>query len=163
MNDPISQKEGPDSVGAEKRPGELKPCVVGDSPETITLSPEDRQAITAAASAALPVGELEAQAFGTRQTWGVHARPGRIKARSRAVRLLVRAVVRAMEHRPDIETRHAVAALRSLALSPSDLLVCSISGEWLSTREAVAHRGEETSRALAELALIVKETEAANG
>lgn len=157
------EAESPDSVGAEKRPGELKPCVVGDSPEVTTLSPDALQSLTAAASAALPVGEIECQTWGTRQTWGTHARPGRIKARSRAVRLLVRAAVRAMEHRPEIEARHAVAALRSLALSPSALLVNSITGGWLSTREAVAHRGEEISRALAELALIVKETEAANG
>ncbi len=148
--------------GNTARPEKQNFVMVGAAAESDTLTPEARQAITAAASAALPIGELEAQAFGTRQTWGSQARPGRIKARSRAVRLLVRAAVRAIERRPEIEARHAVAALRSLALSPSDLLVCSISGEWLSTREAVAHRGEEVARALAELALIVKETEAAN-
>lgn len=156
MNDPTPQSEGPATVGAIARL-EKQNLLVGAAAESDTLSPEALQALTAAASAALPIGELECQAFGTRQTWGTHARPGRIKARSRALRLLVRAAVRAMEHRPELEARDVETALRSLALSPSDLLVCGITGEWLSTREAVANRAAEIGRALAELALIVKE------
>lgn len=128
------------------------------SPQAETQE-QTRAALVAAAAAALPIGETEAQAYGTRQPWGTYARPGRIEARARALRVLVRAAERAMQARPSLDVRHFEAALRSLALSPSDLLVCNLSGEWLSTREAVANRGHEISRALEELALIVAAVE----
>lgn len=133
---------------------------------TTTQAPaqaSNHRALIEAASAALPVGSLDAQAFGSRTAWGSHTRPGRIDARRKALRVLERAAVRAMEHRPELGLAHIVAALRSLAIHPADLLIDPLSGKWMATPAAVRNRGEEIGRALAELALIVKETEAAYG
>jgi hypothetical protein len=148
----------------KEHPGQAGTCT-GASTETgcreNSAAPADLQAILHAASQSLRVMELEVQAFGTSDSWGTHARPGKIAARVRSLKFLARASFRAMEIRPALELRHIVAALRSLLIEPRDLLVCHSSGDWLSTKEAVAHRGREVAKALAELALIVKEAEEA--
>jgi arginine utilization protein RocB len=74
--------------------------------------------------------------------------------------MLVRAAELALEAAPDIEARHVEAALRSLAIRPGDVLVDALSGEWITSRGAVKHRGEEVARALVELARIIKDVEA---
>jgi hypothetical protein len=128
-----------------------------------TPAPADRQELIAAASQALPVGELDAQAYGSRTAWGTHTRPGRIKARSQAMRALVRAADIAQEIRPELETRHLATALRSLELRLADVLVDPLTGRWIGTKAAIANRGREIAAALAELALIVRETEIEGG
>ena len=128
-----------------------------------TITAAQRQGLIAAASQALPVGELDAQAYGSRTAWGTHTRPGRIKARSQAIRALVRAADIAQEIRPELETRHLATALRSLELRLADVLVDPLTGRWIGTKEAVAHRGRELAGAIAELALIVREIEMEGG
>ena len=150
----------------EKAPGRL-----GNGPEASnptncsnpTPAPADRQELIAAASQALPVGELDAQAYGSRTAWGTHTRPGRIKARSQAIRALVRAADIAQEIRPELETRQLATALRSLELRLADVLVDPLTGRWIGTKAAVANRGREIAGALAELALIVREIEMEGG
>jgi hypothetical protein len=121
-----------------------------------TLTAADRQALTFAASAALPIGELDVQAFGGRSAWNTRTRPGRAAARERAIRFLVRAAELAMQSRPMLSGDDVAAALRSLELSPADVLVCHLTGAWLSSPAAVKHRGAEVSGALVELAHIIK-------
>ena len=118
-----------------------------------TLTAADRQALTFAASAALPIGELDVQAFGGRSAWNTRTRPGRAAAREKAIRFLVRAAELAMESAPMVDV---VAALRSLELSPADVLVCHLTGAWQSSPAAVKHRGAEVAAALVELAHIIK-------
>ena len=149
----------------EKRPGlgatNTGAGITGTNCWKSSIKAESLQAIIHAASQSRRGMELEVQAFGTSDSWGFHARPGKIAARARSLKFLARASFRAMEIRPALELRHIVAALRSLLIEPRDLLVCHFSGDWLSTKEAVAHRGREVAKALAELALIVKEAEEA--
>lgn len=116
-----------------------------------------RAALVAAASVALPIGALDVQAFGSRTQWGSHTRPARIEARKKALRVMVRAATRAMQERPDLDLADVAAAMRALALQPSDLIVCPITGKWLAPPAAVRHRGEEIARALVELALSIRE------
>jgi hypothetical protein len=152
-------------------PDEKAPGRIGTGPEAITktncsnstLTAAQRQELIAAASQALPVGELDAQAYGSRTAWGTHTRPGRIKARSQAIRALVRAADIAQEIRPELETRHLATALRSLELRLADVLVDPLTGRWIGTKVAVANRGREIAGALAELALIVREIEMEGG
>ena len=119
----------------------------------------DRFKIIAAASAALPIGEWDVQAFGGRLAWNREVRPRRIAARMKAISFLVRAAERAREDHSQLSTDQIEAALRSLALNSSDLLICPTSGDWLSGVKAVKHRGEEVSRAIAELAFVVRSVE----
>lgn len=153
--------KGPDPVAAESRP-ESKPLVGGGDlmnavADTGALDkPELRRLLVEAASAALPIGELEVQAMGGRSPWNTRTRPGRIAGRERALRLLVRAAEVALADTPDIHPRDVAAALRSLALRASDLLVCSASGAWLSSPAAVKHRGREIAAALVELSRIIR-------
>jgi hypothetical protein len=58
-----------------------------------------------------------------------------------------------MESAPMVDV---VAALRSLELSPADVLVCHLTGAWQSSPAAVKHRGAEVAAALVELAHIIK-------
>jgi hypothetical protein len=151
----------------EKRPGQGATYTGAGITETNcskpTLTAAQRQDLIAAASQALPVGELDAQAYGSRTAWGTHTRPGRIKARSQAIRALVRAAEIAQEIRPELETRHLATALRSLELRLADVLVDPLTGRWIGTKAAIANRGREIAAALAELALIVRETEIEGG
>lgn len=125
-----------------------------------TDAPKSRsQNFIAAASLALAIGELDAQSFGDRGNYGTHARGGLIAARRRSIRFLVRAAELASDIWPGMDHRHIETALRSLRLYPGDLLVNPVTGQWLSTKEAVAHRGRELAEAIAELALIVEELE----
>jgi hypothetical protein len=121
-----------------------------------TLTPADRQALTFAASAALPIGEVDVQAIGGRSAWNTRTRPGRAAARERAIRFLVRAAELAMQSRPMLSVHDVEAALRSMELNPADVLVCHLTGAWLSSPAAVKHRGVEVSAALVELAHIIK-------
>lgn len=117
------------------------------------ITAAQRQVLITAASQALPVGELDVQAFGGRSAWNTRTRPGRAAARERAIRFLVRAAELAMQSAP---VDDVAAALRSLELRPTDVLVCHLTGAWLSSPAAVKHRGAEVSGALVELAHIIK-------
>jgi len=119
--------------------------------------------IIEAASIGVPIGELDMQAFGGRKAWNTETRPGRINARERAIRFLVRAAERAHEFRPELSPDHIEAALRSLALPLGYLHIDYRTGEWLSTTEAVKDRGEEVARAIAELAFTIRSVEQKNG
>lgn len=127
--------------------------------KALTLAAPDRQALITAASQALPIGELDAQSFGDPGGYGTHVRPGMLAARRRAIRFLGRAAELASDIYPGMDHRHIETALRSLRLYPADLLVNPLTGEWLSTKAAVAHRGREVANAIAELALVVEELE----
>lgn len=117
--------------------------------------PEIRLALVVAASAAFPVGELEIQALGGKSAWNTRTRPGRIEARTKAVRALIRAAEIAIKSAPELDLADMVAALRSMALRPADLLIDSLTGQWLASPSAVRHRGCELARALEELARVV--------
>lgn len=127
----------------------------------ITTPPpaQARIALVHAASEAFPIGELEAQALGSQSPWGTRTRPGRIQARRRAIGFLTRAGELALASGHNLTVEHVAAAIRSLALRTADVLVCGITGDFMATKPAIKHRGEELARAVTELALIIKELE----
>lgn len=116
-------------------------------------------AILAAASAAAPICGNDSQALGGKTLWNQNVRPGRLEARRKFLLTTLRAAEIAMEERPEIEVRHIVAAIKSHALSPADLLIDTRTGRWLSTPKAVKHRGLEFAGSLAEVALVIHQVE----
>jgi hypothetical protein len=68
-----------------------------------------------------------------------------------------------MELRPELDLRHVLAAMSAFQVSLHDVLVDPLTGRWIGTKEAVAHRGREIAGALAELAMIVREIETQGG
>lgn len=116
-------------------------------------------AILAAASEAAPICGNDSQAIGGKTHWNQNVRPGRLEARRKFLLTTLRAAEIAMEERPEIETRHIVAAIKSHALSPADLLIDPRTGLWLSTPKAVKHRGLEFAGSLAEVALVILQVE----
>jgi hypothetical protein len=130
-----------------------------NTPHTEAQQAENWPALVHAASAALPIGELDAQAFGGRSAWNTQTRPGRIAAWTRSTHVVARAGQLALESSHDLNVSHVVAAIRSLVLWPADLLVDALTGQWLSTPAAVRHRGLEISRAIIERAHIVADVE----
>ena len=77
--------------------------------------------------------------------------------------MLVRAAELAMELRPELELRQVIVAMSAIQVDLRDVLVKWDKGEWMGTKEAVAHRGREIAAALAEVALMVKELEMEGG
>ena len=120
---------------------------------------EIRQALVHAASPAFPIGDFQAQALGGQSAWNTRTRPGRIQARRRAVGFLTRAGELALASGHDLSLDHVVAAIRSMALRTADVLVDSLTGEFMAAKPAIKHRGQEIARAITELALIIKELE----
>jgi hypothetical protein len=128
-----------------------------------TLTAAQRQDLIAAAVHAFPIGELEIQAIGGRCAWNTWCRPGRAAALRKGLGTLVRAGELAMELRPELDLRHVLAAMSAFQVSLHDVLVDPLTGRWIGTKEAVAHRGREIAGALAELAMIVREIETQGG
>jgi hypothetical protein len=120
---------------------------------------ETRQALIHAASAAFPIGELEVQALGGQSAWNTRTRPGRIQARRRAIGFLTRAGELAIASGHDLSLDHVVAAIRSLALRTADVLVDSLTGDFMAAKPAIKHRGEELARTITELALVIRDME----
>lgn len=124
-----------------------------------TFTQDEIREIIATASAAAPVGEIGMQMMGDRRAWATTARPGAIEARRKFMLATVSAARIAMQERPQLELRHILAAIRSHALRPGDLLIDSISGKWLSSKQAVTHRGTEYGRSIAEIAMGIMQAE----
>lgn len=129
--------------------------------EAFTNQPtaQARIALIRAATEAIPLSELDIQALGSRTAWGTNTRPGRIQGRRRTIAIVARAGELALASGHDLAVEHVVAAIRSLALRTADTLVCGITGDFMSTRAAVKHRGEELARAITELALLIRDME----
>jgi hypothetical protein len=129
--------------------------------ETLTnhTTPQARIELIRAATEAVPLTELEIQALGSKTPWGTQTRPARLQGRRRAIAIIARAGELALASGHDLTVEHVVAAVRSLALRPADTLVCSVTGEFMSTRAAVKHRGEELARAITEAALLIRDME----
>jgi hypothetical protein len=147
MNAPPTTQSAPLDRGRAGQDASHRQCAI---------TAAQRQELIAAASQALPIGELDVQAFGGRSAWNTRTRPGRAAAREKAIRFLVRAAELAMQSRPMLSGDDVAAALRSMELNPADVLVCHLTGAWLSSPAAVKHRGAEVSGALVELAHIIK-------
>lgn len=128
-----------------------------------TLTAAQRQGLIAAAVHAFPIGELDIQAIGGRCAWNTWCRPGRLAAHRKGLSMLVRAAELAMELRPELELRQVIVAMSAIQVDLRDVLVKWDKGEWMGTKEAVAHRGREIAAALAEVALMVKELEMEGG
>jgi len=124
-----------------------------------TLSDPDRQALVAAASAALPLHAIALQPLGTGGPWGRSQTAGRMLARRRAIRVLLRCAEIVLERHPILTPRHIEAALRSLALCPGDMMVDSLTGEWQCIPVMIQDRGEELARGIAELAFCISNIE----
>jgi hypothetical protein len=73
--------------------------------------------------------------------------------------MMLRASELALAERPELEIRHVIAAIRSHALNPGDLLIDPRSGKWLSKPNAVKHRGLELAGSIAELAMVIYQVE----
>ena len=127
-----------------------------------TLTAAQRQELIAAAVHAFPIGELDIQAIGGRCAWNTWCRPGRLAAHRKGLSMLVRAAELAMELRPELELRQVIVAMSAIQVDLRDVLV-KCTGEWMGTKEAVAHRGRELAGALAEVALMVRELEMEGG
>ena len=128
-----------------------------------TLTAAQRQDLIAAAVHAFPIGELDIQAIGGRCAWNTWCRPGRLAAHRKGLSVLVRAAELAMELRPELELRQVIVAMSAIQVDLRDVLVKWDTGEWMGTKEAVAHRGRELAGALAEVALMVRELEMEGG
>ena len=68
-----------------------------------------------------------------------------------------------MKLRPELELRHVLVAMSAFQVNLRDVLVNPLTGEWIGTKAAVAHRGREIAGALAEMALILREIEMEGG
>lgn len=147
----------------EKRPGQEEACtgagITGTNCGKSSITATQRQELIAAAVHAFPIGELEIQAIGGRCAWNTWCRPARLAAHRKGLSALVRAGELAMELRPELELRHVLVAMSALQVNLRDVLVNPLTGEWMRTKEAVAHRGREIAKALAEVALMVRELE----
>lgn len=123
----------------------------------------DCQVFARAASQALPLNELDAQAFGSKTAWGTSTRPGRTAARVKAIRFLVRAANRALEADPALNPETVAAGLASFRLRCEDCLISPLHSEWISTKTAIKHRGEEITRAIIEAARCINEAATEGG
>lgn len=117
------------------------------------LSPEDYRQLFDVANSTNVVLEIDMEAHGSRTEWGTWTRPGRLVARKRFILTTVRAAEIALANYPHLELWHVLSAIRAHCLSPSDLLISNLTGEWTSTKKAVAHRGREYAQSLAQIAL----------
>lgn len=151
----------------EKRPGQGAACagtgITGTNCGKSSITATQRQELIAAAVHAFPIGELEIQAIGGRCAWNTWCRPARLAAHRKGLSALVRAGELAMELRPELELRQVIVAMSAIQVDLRDVLVKWDTGEWMGTKEAVAHRGRELAGALAEVALMVKELEMEGG
>ncbi len=135
----------------------ISPITTGQAARHFTQ--DEIREIIAASPAAAPIGEITMQVFGDRSAWATTARAGLIEARRKWMLANVSAARIAIEERPQLEARHIVAAIRTHALRPADLLIDQVSGKWISTKQAVAHRGREYGRSIAEIAMGIKQAE----
>jgi hypothetical protein len=117
------------------------------------LTPDEYRQLFDVANSTDVVLEIDMEAHGSRTEWGTWTRPGRLAARKRFILTTVRAAEIALSNYPQLELWHVLSAIRAHCLSPSDLLISNLTGEWTSTKKAVAHRGREYAQSLAQIAL----------
>lgn len=118
-----------------------------------TITPEETRQLFDVANSTDTVLEIDMQAHGSPTEWGTWTRPGRLAARKKFILTTVRAAEIALAEYPQLQLWHVLSAIRAHCLSPSDLLISNLTGEWTSTKKAVAKRGHEYASSIAQIAL----------